>query len=238
MDRFLQVSALVLVSTCLFAVTSTASADGRIAAGAIIPLDSAKASDAAVIKDIIGSCLYEEAMKGMFPELSKVEGASGTTKVVVDSSRSEDQRSRAGSTTTTTSLWEPHLETALAFDETLANGKTLKRDLDLSIGMDYGELTAEVKTDYKDLNLSAYLILPLSPAQLQVVSTGGKSCSMNNWGRNVCVETPTVVTAVNLVIPADFAANANWKNTDTGVETQKPFSYFDYADCILWKWEH
>jgi hypothetical protein len=238
MDRFLQLSALALFSSLALGASSTALADGRIAAGAVIPLDTAKGSDPAVVREIIGSCMYEEAMKGMFPELSSIEGDSGTIKATTDSSEPEEQRSRSGTTTTTTSLWEPNTHTSLQFEEKLANGQTEHRYLNLQIGMDYGDFVAEIQTDYKDLDLSAYLTLPTLPAQLQVITTGGKSCSMNNWGRNICVETPVVASAVNLLIPADFVAGANWTNSDTGVETQKRFDYFNYADCILWKWEH
>ena len=174
----------------------------------------------------------------MFPELVSIESDSGTTKTTTDRSSTDDQRATSGTTTTTTSLWEPSVDTALAFNETLADGTTKQRNLNLSLSLRYGEFVSEIETDFKDLDLSVYLTLPLLPAQLQVISEGGKTCSMNNWGRNRCVETPITVTAVNLVIPADFVAGANWVNSDSGVETQKRFSYFDYADCILWKWEH
>ncbi|CAN5378418.1 hypothetical protein BH10BDE1_BH10BDE1_21730 [soil metagenome] len=238
MDRFLQLGTLAIAMTFTLSLAPTAYGDGRIAAGAVIPLDSAKASDPEVIKNIITSCMNEEAMKGMFPELSSIESNSGTTKTMVDRSSTDDQSATSGTTTTTTSLWEPSVETALTFNETLADGSTTQRSLDLSLSLQYGEFVSEIQTDYKDLDLSVYLTLPLLPAQLQVVSEGGKSCSMNNWGRNRCIETPITVTAVNLVIPADFVAEANWLNSDSDVETQKRFSYFDYADCILWKWEH
>ncbi len=238
MDRFLQLSAVAVSTFLCVLLSSQALADGRIGPGAVIPLDITKAANTEVVKEIITSCLYEEAMNGMFPELSNIESAATTTKTVFDRTSSFDKRSRSGSKTIVTKSWQPDFTTELEFDEILDDGSTESRNLTLDFESYYGELSARVDTDFKDLDLSDNLVIPFALAQLQVVSEGGRTCGLNNWGRERCVETPEIVTAVNLLIPADFVSGANWKNTSTDVETRKRFDYFRYAECILWKWQN
>ncbi len=226
----------------VFAVghVENARADRRIVPGSTIPLAAEKVSK---LEEIMTLCLREETVASLYPSLATVGPAPGTSAAVSSHHTADENRTGDETKWTTNVTWLPATDYSLRFLEWTSASTSIERELALSVvassyGSNYEEidLDADFSTDAEGHSVDVGLRLSGALPYIQVELAGAQVCSVNNWGRESCVETEKS-TAIGLVIPKNFANSGLWINRQTNHLTQKTFNYFKYAECLLWNWE-
>lgn len=236
-------AALSGVCSSIFIMLPTVSkADRRIFPGASIPLSIPGKKP---IAQILATCLREETLGSLYPSLSSVGPAPGTSaaetlRIGEDADRTGDELSW-----TIETKWLPALSHDLEFLEWKDASTSVQRFFSLDVSTSaYGptyeetDLEVEFQTDAEgsDIDVALGLTGPLPYLRTEVV--GRKTCSINEWGRELCAEEEEKTVVAQLIIPPQFVSAGTWVNRTTGHTTMKSFSYFRYAECLLWHWEN
>lgn len=232
----------VLGASLLIIAPGVSKADRRIVPGASIPLTIPGKKP---IPQILATCLREETLGSLYPSLSTVGPAPGTS--ANETLRIEEDSDRTGDELNWTieTKWLPSLLHELQFLEWQDASTSVQRFFSLGVstsayGQTYEEtdLEVEFQTDAagSDIEVSLSLTGPLP--YLRTEALGRKTCSINEWGRELCAEEEEKTVLAQLVIPPQFVSAGTWMNRTTGHPTMKSFSYFRYAECLLWHWEN
>lgn len=234
-----------LVSSSVFATFAnmeSAHADRRIVPGAAIPLALPGKKP---VETILSTCLKEETLGSLYPSLATVGPAPGTS--AHEDAQIEEDIDRTGDefNWTVETKWLPSISYSLDFLEWKDVNTSIERHLAMEVstsayGPTYDETDLDVsfETDAEgsDVDVSLSLTGPLP--YLRTEAVGRRSCSINEWGRDTCAEDEEKITSAQLVIPAQFVSSGMWTNSRTGHPTMKSFSFFRYAECLLWHWEN
>lgn len=230
---------LLLFSVFLF--VAPAQADRRIVPGASISLAPEKS---ARMPEILTRCLQEETIASLTPKLSSVGPAPGTSAEISVNHRSEDERTGDNLKWTTKVTWLPAMNLSMKFLEWSTPSTSVERELSLDVSsstydptFEETDLDVDLFTDAEGQQADVGLKLTGALPYYQSDISGAQHCSINNWGREECVEIEKS-TAVSLVIPKAFVNSGTWINRQTSHPTLKTFNYFKYAECLLWHWEN
>ena len=219
-----------------------AQADRRIVPGASIALTLPGKKP---VETILATCLKEETIGSLYPSLATVGPAPGTS--ATEDAQMEEDIDRSGDefNWTVETKWLPSVSYSLDFLEWKDMNTSIQRHLAMEVsassyGSTYDEtdldVTFETDAEGSDVDVSLSLTGPLPYFRTEAV--GRRSCSVNEWGRNTCAEDQEKTTSAQLVIPAEFVSSGMWTNNRTGHQTMKSFSFFRYAECLLWHWEN
>ncbi len=234
--------AIVIGFSLAFFATDFARADRRIVSGTSIPLSVPGKKP---IDQILATCLREETMGSLYPSLATTTPAPGTSPkdeafIHEDVERTGDEFNWKDDT-----KWLPSLSYGLEFLEWKDVTTPIQRFISLDVSsVAYGptydetELSADFQTDAEgsSVNVSLNLLGPLP--YFRTETTGHRTCSVNEWGRDACVDPAEERVSAQLVIPPEFVSSGTWVNQTTGHQTMKSFSFFRYAECLLWNWEN
>lgn len=233
---------LSLLASTLFlsSFASSAEAGGVIGPGERIPVDLTKASVPGKIKQVVDSCLYDETLASLLPAMVGVQPKAGTQPDIRSDGDTEDDRTGNDIDWKTTAVWFPKKSNDMEFVEPqTAESRTFS--LWTSTSRNYiSTLTtigASLDTDFGGTPVSVSLSLEGGLPQVEVTSTGHRTCAVDNWGNEVCSDSEAV-TSVDVVIPTEFISGDFWVNERTGNKTQKYFNYFGYAECLIWGLEN
>lgn len=232
-----------LLPVCLMLANfDVAHADRRIVPGTSIAL---AVPGKKPVETILATCLKEETLGSLYPSLVTVGPAPGTS--AYEEAQIEEDVDRNGDefNWTVETKWLPSISYSLDFLEWKDVSTSIQRHLAMEVstsayGSTYDETDLEVsfETDAEGSDLDVLLSLTGPLPYFRTEAVGRRSCSINEWGRNTCAEDQETTTGAQLVIPAEFVGSGMWMNKRTGHQTMKSFSFFRYAECLLWHWEN
>ncbi len=227
-SRFVLIASIALMASA---------ANAQIAPGAVIPLDLSKPMDGATISKIVNTCMAEESL------VSFVATAPNSTLVLRGTAMNNEREDGDTMAWTKTTSWYPQSSAKMTFDEWTTPTNSIKRTIDINFKTetdyyypDRHTISASVVTNAKGKSVNVRVKMEMSLPHFEIVMSGGKTCSINNWGVDDCMSIPESLKEANLVIPNDFVSNSYWVNDSTEHKTQKLFDTFKYAECLQTAW--
>lgn len=221
-----------------FSIFAANPAVAQIVAGAVIPLDPAKGNDDKAVAQVMAHCLFEE-MKASFVGIQ-----SPLKESVTGQATNYGDKTGTKATWTKNSTWSLYDSTgSMTFKEWTTPTDSVERQLNVNFSSSTGrapsdnsDVVAQVWTDVGGQAVDVQLEMNAALPYFQTVSTGGQNCSVNNWGRDNCTQLPETITAMNLIVPANFATTVMWMNSHTYHPTQKQFDAVKYGECLISEW--
>lgn len=228
---------IVALVNLVFLLGLAAEATAQIVPGAVIPLDISKTSDTQAIAQKVDKCLAEEtlwSLLGLAP--------NATMKLSVGAYADGNQVGDR-SAWTQASIWYGKAQLSMNFDEWVTPTTSAKRYVRFSArtyysytSNDFQRIDVSVQTNAHDDNVNVDLEIDAALPHYAITTAGGEVCSGNNWGRESCKALEERVTAASLVIPNGFVNSIYWTNQYTGLQTQKQFDAYRYAECLQAAW--
>lgn len=234
---------LIFIFSVAFS-SNQASADGRVAAGAKIPLFFDILTYKTRMAAITNQCFYEEVFASVLPQVYGTSPAPGTTAAVVERGEWYNDRTGTNMDWTATQQWKAGRRVELKFLEWTTPTTSIERFMILATSVapyyaiDSQRLQLSLQTDYAEQYINVDLEMVSGIPFLQTGAKGRQVCSPNEWGRDGCVSTTDSISELSLVVPAGYVPGDDWVNSATGRKTQKRFDFSHYADCLLYQWEN
>ena len=229
------------IAGVLFAgIGSVSSALTSYAPGDIIPLDVSKITQEAP-GQIVNQCMFEQTLKSLLPKAwSALTSADTVVNVKGEAEAIEEYGSSAK---IPMSLVLPNFESKTTYNEWTTPTTATKHFANFTFSAtgyyedDEVSLNVEIQTNAETRFDKITLLTNFGLPRLEIQKDSAETCTDNNWGRETCKATNTILSA-NLVIPKAFVPKFFWENYDSGHATKKEFDASEYADCLAFQWSN